>query len=261
MIATLEDLMKLVDNCTAYLEVHGVPFNKAGFPTLDKSVFLDEFPLVLTTFKERNAWFVTEPERTVICSFTSDQRTYPRLDKVLSDIPVYRSMQGAVGADLTVTNDMDVEWKRFTMLVNALFTAVLAVNGIKVVANIRHAGPETLDCLDWIPSDVLVATSTLGCDQTRSALDMDFVEKLLRVRPRGILLYGKKDELMEAQAARFAIPVRRYDDVHSIHKRKKPGRDGTDAVGGPAGTGFPTLTDSPRAAAVGSPAIGGPFIR
>ena len=55
MIATLEDLMKLVDNYTAYLEVHGVPFNKAGFPTLDKSVFLDEFPLVLTTFKERNA--------------------------------------------------------------------------------------------------------------------------------------------------------------------------------------------------------------
>ena len=45
--------------------------------------------------------------------------------------------------DATVTQDMDLEWQEEMMLLNQLFMAVLAVNDVRVVANLRTGSRET----------------------------------------------------------------------------------------------------------------------
>lgn len=221
MISTLADLLRICDTYTCYLKSHQIQFDPQGFPILERNMFLQEWPDLLTTHKDRQAWFVEEPAHTAICFFTEDKRIYPRFHRIFSDIIDYREYMGVIGADITVTEDMDVEWRRFTMLLNALHVAVLAVNAIPIIPNIRNAGSETLDMLNWIPRGVLVATSTLGCEQTKTSCDLSFEEKLLHLLPSGVLFYGKRDCVMEEQTKRLGIPFQRYDDVHMIHRRKK----------------------------------------
>ncbi len=133
----------LIDRYADYLNGRGIRFDPQGFPILEPQVYLDEWPTLMVPYRDRKARFVRNPSRTVLCLFTGDARIYPRLENALDDIPEYRRYLGTVGSDLTVTSDMDPEWQRAVMLINQLYTAVLAVNGVKVVQNLRCGSPET----------------------------------------------------------------------------------------------------------------------
>lgn len=128
---------------------------------------------------------------------------------------------GAVAADVTATADMDVEWQKETMLLNQLFMAILAFNGVKVVLNLRSGSEASLSCFDSIPSGVMCASGTLGCATTASPSDMTYIAKLMRVRPAKVLLYGKSDPIMERQLTLVGVPYRRYDDFHQLSKKGK----------------------------------------
>ena len=210
----------LIDRYAKYLDDRGVQFDSQGFPILSPQMYLDEWPELIVPYWDRKAQFVHNPSCTVLCLFTGDARIYPRLENVLDDIPEYQRYLGAIGSDLTVTSDMDQEWQRAVMLINQLYTAVLAVNDVKVVQNLRCGSPETISCLSSVPPGVMCATSTLGCEDTDSELDLTFAEKLFAVRPGRLLLYGKRDPIMEHQADIAGVPYRNYPDVHSLYKRQ-----------------------------------------
>ncbi len=171
-------------------------------------------------YRDRKARFVHNPSHTVLCLFTSDMRIYPRLEKALDDIPEYSRYMGAVGSDITVTSDMgNLEWQQAIMLLNQLYLATLAVNGVKIVQNLRCGSPSTITCLSCVPSGVMCATSTLGCANTESELDLLFAEKLFAIRPGKLLLYGKHDPIMERQANVAGVPCRIYPDAHTLYKQ------------------------------------------
>ncbi len=216
----------LIDRYADYLDEQGIKFDPQGFPILEPQMYLDEWPELMVPYRDRKARFVHDPSQTVLCLFTGDARIYPQLENVLNDIPEYRQYLGAVGSDLTVTSDMDPEWQRAVMLVNQLYTAALAVNGVKVVQNLRCGSPETISCLGSVPSGVMCATSTLGCADTESELDLTFVEKMFAVRPGKLLFYGKRDPIMEHQTDVAGVPYKTYPDVHALYKRgSKESRD------------------------------------
>ena len=169
----------------------------------------------MVTFKERKSSLVVNPSKTVLCFYCPDERIYPRLDRVLLEIEEYRRFMGVVSTDVTVTKDMDIEWQRSTMLINQLFMAILAVNDIKVVLNLRNGLPETLDCFSTIPKGVTCASGLLGCMPTRDDTDFSYMEKLLKVLPSRVLLYGRNDPVMNRQLDLLGIPFRRYPDVHA----------------------------------------------
>ncbi len=133
-IASFEEL---IDRYADYLSGKGIQFNPQGFPMLQPQMYLDEWPELMVPYRDRKARFVHDPSHTVLCLFTSDMRIYPRLEKALDDIPEYSRYMGAVGSDLTVTSDMDLEWQQTIMLLNQLYLATLAVNGVKIVQNLR----------------------------------------------------------------------------------------------------------------------------
>jgi len=210
----------LIDRYADYLSGKGIQFNPQGFPMLQPQMYLDEWPELMVPYRDRKARFVHDPSHTVLCLFTSDARIYPRLERVLDDIPEYSRYMGAVGSDLTVTSDMDSEWQRAIMLLNQLHMAVLAVNGVKIVQNLRCGSPDTIACLGCVRPGVMCATSTLGCANTESELDLFFAEKLFTVRPSKLLLYGKRDPIMEHQADVAGVPCRVYPDAHTLYKRQ-----------------------------------------
>ena len=145
MIQTLEDIMRLVDTLDSYLRKSGCEFDERGFPIIPRSCYLSEIPDDVVTYKDRKSTLVKDISRAALCFFCGDERIYPRFERVFNEIDEYRKYMGVVGPDLTVTEDMDVEWQREIMLLNQLFLAVLATNGIKVIQNIRCGSNETLD--------------------------------------------------------------------------------------------------------------------
>ena len=111
-IASFEEL---IDRYADYLSGKGIQFNPQGFPMLQPQMYLDEWPELMVPYRDRKVRFVHNPSHTVLCLFTSDMRIYPRLEKALDDIPEYSRYMGAVGSDLTVTSDMDLEWQHIGM--------------------------------------------------------------------------------------------------------------------------------------------------
>ena len=213
MIANLIDVMNIVDDFTCYLQSSGMSFDDRGFPKIKANDYLDEWPELVVPYDHRTASFVGAPGKTVLCFYCADKLLYPRVENVLSDLPTYRSFLGVIGLDVTVTADMDPEWQDEIMLLNQLFTAVLAVNGVKVVANLRCGGPTSEVCLESIPRGVMCASGFLGCQNISTCADLGFLAKVLRVRPSKLILYGKRDSIAEDQLDANGIDWRRYPHI------------------------------------------------
>lgn len=210
------DVMGLVDEYSRYLQGRGFGFDEHGFPAFRTDMFLQEWPELVVPFKHRADSFVARPERTALCFYCADELIYPRLEKVLGELSVYRGFLAVIGSDVTVTDDMDFEWQGEIMLLNQLFTAVLAANGIKVVANIRSGGERSEEYLSCIPKGVACASGFLGCRTASSRCDFRYVSKVLGVRPSKLLLYGRRDRIVEEQLTTLGVPWRAYPHVRGM---------------------------------------------
>ena len=104
------------------------------------------------------------------------------------------------------------------MLLNQLFLAVLAVNGIKIVMNARTGSSDSIKNLMIFPKNILWATSFLGCDNLRSETDYSFISKILALLPSKLLVYGKHDGIAENQLSVMGISHRTYTDFHRLSK-------------------------------------------
>lgn len=172
----------------------------------------------MTTYRDRNASFIVDPSTTLLCFYCADRLLYPRFDKLVQEIGIYKNYLGIVGPDLTVTPDMDPAWQREIILANRLFEAVLGINGVKIVHNLRIGSGETLDCLRSVPVNVPCATGTLGCN-SGSPVDVElFCEKLFMVRPSIVYIYGKRDVSMEKQLNISGVPYMLFRDAHTMKR-------------------------------------------
>ena len=113
---------------------------------------------------------------------------------------------------------MDQEWQDFIMLLNQLFMTVLAVNGIKIVANLRTGNFETHDKLRGIPSKIMWAAGFLGCERDRPH-DMRFISTVMAKRPSVLLIYGKEDKSALEKLAMMGVRYFIYPDYHKISKK------------------------------------------
>lgn len=120
--------------------------------------------------------------------------------------------------DVTVTSDMDEEWQEAIILLNHLFLAVLAVNGIKILLNTRTGGLDPDVIFKNTPHGVMVAAGFLGCDTTADECDYSFMKKILVLLPEKLILYGKHDKIAERQLDILGIDFRTYTDFHRLCK-------------------------------------------
>lgn len=107
MVKNMMDLCKIADDFVRYLQDKGIKFNEMGFPIFKREMFLEELPEQIIPYDYRKNRIVTNPKKTLLNFYCSDARIYPRLEKVLDEIPEYGKYMGAVAMDITVTSDMD----------------------------------------------------------------------------------------------------------------------------------------------------------
>ena len=220
MISTITDFIYAVEKYSNWLCNNGCRFNEEGFPIPEKEWYLDKWPDQVVPYRSRNARFIKSKSKTVLCLYCADKYIYPRIDKLFSDMAEYKKYMGVIGSDITVTLDMDIEWQEEILLLNQLYMAVLALNEIKVVQNLRIGRQSTLCCYSSVPHGVMCASGTLGCDQEAEPHDLRYSEKLFFLRPSRVLIYGKSDPLMESQLKYAGVDYRLYRDVHTLYKTK-----------------------------------------
>lgn len=217
MINNLINLFDIAERYLIYLDGK-FSFSENGLPIFEKEMFLKSEPKLIIPFHNRNNKIVTAQSKTVICFFSEDSDLYCRLEKVFDDIAEYKKYMGVIGLDITVTEDMDKEWQDFIMLINQLFLAILAYNGIKIIMNTRIGSPNTVNNLRYFPKNEICATSFLGCDKLKEQSNFSFISKILCIRPSKLLIYGKHDEIAESQLSNMGISYHNYVDFHRLTK-------------------------------------------
>ena len=216
-IQSLYDCFFLTEEMYAYLDGK-ISFNECGFPVFKKEMFLNEWPDMVVPYSQRKNRRVKKKERTLLCLYDSDEHLYPRVANVINEIEEYRDYLGVIGADITITDDMDKEWQEYIFLLNQLFLAVLAVNKIKIVFNTRSAGLDSSMSFRNIPLGVMAASGFLGCSLNDSELDVSYLIKILTLLPDKLLIYGKHDKKVEHQLDIMGINYRVYVDFHRLCK-------------------------------------------
>ena len=220
MVKNLVDLLKVSEEYIRYLERKEVKFNSKGFPLLRKEMFLDEYPELVLPYDFRKNTLVADPKKTLLCFYCGDKRIYPRLKSVLKEIVEYKRFLGVVAIDITVTSDMDEEWQNAIMLLHQLFMAVLAVNGVKIVANLRTGNARSAENLDALPKGVMWSAGFLGCSK-ENLQDFRFISSALRVIPSKFVVYGPEDEAALEKLNMMGIDYRVYGDYHKLSKKYK----------------------------------------
>lgn len=218
MINNVIALAKKTDELYEYLRQHNFHFNEHGFPVFKREMFLDEWPEMVITYEKRNDKLVPDPKKTLLCFYCPDKDLYPRLDKVLDEIDEYKRFMGSVFMDITVTNDLPPDTQRLIMLANHLHGAVLAANGIKIVANLRTGDEESRKYLSGIPVNAMCSCGFLGCDVLKEEYDFSFLRKIMQVLPRKLVIYGKEDPIATKQLHGNGINYRYYPDFHTYSK-------------------------------------------
>lgn len=222
---SLTDLLAILSNLREYLDGK-IAFSEEGMPIFESEQLLCQWPSAVVPFYHRNHVKDVDHKKILISFFCKDQDIYPRYIRLFQDLDVYREYLGVAMPDVTVTWDMDLEFQQTLLLFNQLFLAVLAVNGIKVVFNTRCGLDDSQVCFRNIPKGAMWISGFLGC---RAADDYEqariYVNKILRIEPGKLLIYGKQDRLINCQLGRNGVNYRYYEDFHRMSiKEKKHGR-------------------------------------
>lgn len=217
MVKNFLDLVKIADEYNVYLKSKGMKFKTDGFPIFERSMFLNQIPELILPYDFRNSCLVKDSQKVLLCFYCADSRIYPRLEKIHKEILEYKKYAGVVAADVTVSSDMDKEWQDFIMLLNQLFMGVLAVNGVKVVANLRTGSFDSQKNFSGVPQNVMWAAGFLGCTKD-NPYDMRFISSVVEQKPSMLFIYGKKDDAAVEKLNWMGVKYRICPDYHRMRK-------------------------------------------
>lgn len=214
----LFDLIKTADNYITYLKEKNFKFDENGFPIFEKEMFLEVQPELIVPYTNRNDKRVKNKKRTLLCTFSPDTRIYPRFKNIFNEIDTYKQYLGVATPDITITEDMDIEWQQAIILLNQLFAAILVVNGIKIVLNTRIGSKENIKLYKNYPKNIMCISGFLGCKK-EDILNYTYISKILTLLPSTLLIYGKEDKNINEKLNTIGINYKYFLDFHSQCKK------------------------------------------
>ena len=220
MIKSIDGTIRLCDEYYSYLKERGLSLTERGFPVFRPEWFIKDYPDQIVPFYQRNNRLIVDKRRTLICLFSDDANIYRRFDRVCSDIHIYRSYMGVVSGDITITADMDQEYQNFVMLLNQLYTAVLAINGVPICMSTRRGMTDTIQNFEGVPKKAAYISSFLGCNAS-DVRDMTYISKILTLQPSLLILYGKENNVACNQLDNMGIDYKQILDFHTFSKRSR----------------------------------------
>ena len=210
--------IEIADLYTSYLRKHKVKFHINGFPIFNKEWFITTKPKCIVPFNKRH--YISERKQDVaICFFDKDECLYPRLDKVFCEIDIFKQYHSVCMMDVSISPLMLDEVQRMNLLLNLLFTCVLAVNGIKIIPSFRTGNFETLLLL--IQSIGYSKYWIMGAVGTQLIRRNAFYEYLFRTKcvllnPELLLIYGKPNSNSINCLKDYRIEFKTYKDFRDL---------------------------------------------
>lgn len=123
---------------------------------------------------------------------------------------------GVCGFDLSPNIAWPVEQQLFNILLSQLYTAYLAVNGVKVIPNWRIGNLNTLKALNSYPRGIQFAAGALGSCRMEKSFGIPYMKaKIMVSNPSRLLIYGKLAYEYSRELREAGISYVQYDDVMS----------------------------------------------
>ncbi len=157
-----------------------------------------------------------------MCFFLPDEKIYPRIDHVFEEIEVLREYQSVCSLDLSVSKKMTRKLQNFNMLMNALYTAVLAYSGIKILPSLRCGDEKTIKLLYPYMKTSMWILGIHGCSKYKDLAWYDeyvFRSETIILRPQRLLLYGTPSKDEKSVLDDIGIPYRSYLDFRKLYKK------------------------------------------
>ena len=215
--------IELVECYTAYLKERGVRFYSNGFPKFESKWFITDPPLVIAPFNKRK--YYSQNKRDIsICYFEKDEDLYPRFSKVFKEINILREYHSVCMMDISISPLMLDEVQRMNLLLNLLFTAVIAVNGIKIMPSFRTGNFETLNLLvASVGISKYWVMGSVGTQQIRSNLFYEYLfrAKCLFIMPKTLLSYGRPNNSTTGCLNEYGIECLQYKDFRALSYSKE----------------------------------------
>ena len=211
--------IELVEQYTAYLTKNGVEFYEDGFPKFKPEWIITCKPKVIAPFNKRQYYWQSKQDIS-ICYFGKDEHLYPRLDKVFEEIKILREYHSVCMMDISISPLMLDEVQRMNLLINLLYSCVLAVNDIKIIPSFRTGDFETMKLLcRSIGHSNYWVMGAIGTQQTRnnSFYEYLFRTKCMYITPKHLLCYGHPNKQTAKCLEEYGIgfkPI--YKDFRSL---------------------------------------------
>lgn len=210
---------KLASQLREWLVSKNVSFDEKGFPKIPKNAYAKSKPKYIAPWHHRKSYCA---RITSICFYMPDNYIYPRFEKVFDELKELGKYHSVCGIDLSVSKKMSRNVQRFIIYLNALYNAVLAYSGIKIIPSLRFGDETTLKYLmNYKHSDIFVA-GFHGCSQYMKLSSYDeylFRIEVLVLNPKEILLYGIPQKKERSILENLRINYKEYEDFRRLYKR------------------------------------------
>lgn len=219
-ILTIMDLLHIINKLYEQIGPD-IAIDAEGWPIFRPEHFATEWPQKVIPYTRRNNPCVVDKSQACLCFYAPDSQIYPRFVNVSQELEAYQQYAAVITPDITITQDMDLELQETIMLANALFAAVLASHGIKLIFNTRCGVRQTQQRFRNIPNHIMWASGFLGCSSSTDFHSATpYINKILGLRPGKLIIYGKRDAVVDEQLDLLGINYRYYEDFHMMSKRR-----------------------------------------
>lgn len=185
------NILKWADEKISSLKEKDIIFIN-NVPQLPSEFIYEGIPCAITTFAYRNDISLDDRNEALLSFFMYEDRLWPRLNKIDEDIEILRNYGGATGFDLSPSIGMLRPRQRLSILINAIHSCYLGINGIKILPNYRAGDFGTICTADYFPDDCSFIVGNLGCSKNGfknyGEYQLDIV--LTKKNPSILYIYG-----------------------------------------------------------------------
>ena len=157
------NILEWCDDMITHLKESDIDFEN-GVAVLKKEfIYQDEVSMV-STYKYRNDIPNELKKTSLLTYFMPDDNLFNRIKKLEEEIPIMREYGGICGFDLSPSVGMLRPRQRFSILINSIFNASCAIQGVKILPNSRVGDLGTMSMSKSFPDGVNFITGKHGCN-------------------------------------------------------------------------------------------------
>ena len=146
-------------------------------------------------------------KKSILCWYENDKLLIGHINNLDKWIQIFKEFYAVTGVDLSPCVNADLEQQKMAILLNQLLTAYMASHGVRILANFRTGGFETINSLSGYPLGICYSVGMLGCSKRKVLHGTELMQaKLLNTCPKKLLIYGSADIQLQELMNNFAIP-------------------------------------------------------